>query len=340
MYDVIIVGAGPVGLYTANILEKKLKVLVLEKMHKIGKKACSGLYSTNIDSVVKFEKEWIEHKVKGAILHSPLGTEIKAEKPTTSAFVINRELFNKGLAERVRSKIITGCSVKSIHIDDEKVICKTEKGDFESQIIIGCDGANSVVRTCFGKKPQEIVNGLIAIVEKPDKSDYVDLWFDSENLPDGFYWKIPRGKTTEYGMLGNKATYKDLENFFKIKKYKKFSASIPMGPCKTYFNRAILIGDAAGITKPWSGGGVMYGIVCADAAKHILFEAFEENDFSETSLKRYEDSWRKKIGKHILAGMMFRQILSRLDNKSLDVMFKKFSNKKLNDLDMDFPIMD
>ncbi|MFH1364614.1 MAG: NAD(P)/FAD-dependent oxidoreductase [Candidatus Aenigmatarchaeota archaeon] len=337
MYDVIIVGAGPVGLYTANILEKKLKALVLEKSREIGKKACSGLYSSNLDSIIKFKKTWVEHEVNGAVLHSPLGTDIMVKKDKTAALVVDRELFTKGLAERVKSRIITDCSVKSIDIGSH-VTCHTSKGDFEAKIIIGCDGANSVVRKHFGEEPEEIVNGLIAVVDKKDQGDSVELWFDSKKLPDGFFWKIPRGKTTEYGMLGHKATYKQLVSFFKIKKYRRHAASIPMGPCKTYFPRTLLIGDAGGITKPWSGGGVMYGIKCAQIARDVIFKSFKMHDMSEKVLKEYEDRWKEDIGKHIATGMLFRKIFKNLDNKSLDILFKKMKKKNLNKLDMDFPV--
>jgi len=339
MYDVIIVGAGPIGLYTAIILEKKLKVLVLEKSQELGKKACSGLYSTNINDVIKFEKGWIEHEVRGAILHSP-GVDIKVEKEGTAAFVVNRELFTRGLEKRVKSRIIKNCSVKSIHVGETNVRCRTNQGDYDAKMIIGCDGVNSVVRSHFKQRPQEVVNGLMAVLDKKDSSRHVELWFDAEKLPDGFYWKIPRGKTTEYGMLGSKVTYKQLEAFFKINKYEKQAAPIPIGPCKSYFNRAILIGDAAGITKPWSGGGIMYGIRCADVAKSVIFKAFKQNKFTEQALKEYEDLWKDILGRHITMGMFFRSLLKQMNNKSLDMVFDRFKKRNISKLDMDFPMGD
>lgn len=339
MYDVIIVGAGPVGLYTANILEKNLKVLVLERAREIGKKACSGLYSSNLHKIIKFDKNWIEHKVKGARFHSPLGTTIYVRKSGVAAYVVDREAFNNGLAKRVKSKIIKNCTVKSIGIKDH-VTCHTTKGVYEAKLIIGCDGASSVVRKHFGEEPKEIVNGLIAMVKKKNLSDSVDLWFDAKKLPDGFYWKIPRGKTIEYGMLGSKVTYTDLEKFFKIKKYEKHAAFIPIGPCKTYFDRALLIGDAAGITKPWSGGGIMYGFVCAQVARDVIFDAFEAEDFSEKNLRAYETGWKKILGRNIMIGMSFRWIFRRINNRFLDILFKLFQKMKNSKKDMDFPVLD
>ena len=51
MFDIVIVGAGPVGLYTAKLCEDMgYKVTVLEEDNEIGKPvSCSGLISRNIE---------------------------------------------------------------------------------------------------------------------------------------------------------------------------------------------------------------------------------------------------------------------------------------------------
>jgi len=341
MYDVIIVGAGPVGLYTAGLLESRLKVLVIESKEKLGTKACSGLYSTKLAGFVDIKKDFVEHKVKSALLHSPNGAVVKLEKKETTAFVVDRGLFEKYLAKRVKSKIMIKTRVTKIDVQKENVIVYTNRGEFKAKMVIGCDGANSVVRKNFGVQPKEIVNGLIAIVEKKDLSDFVDMWFDKELISDGFFWKIPRGHTIEYGALGNKITFRDLEKFFGLKNYEKKAAFIPIGPCKSYFERTLLIGDAAGITKPWSGGGLIFGFTCANIARDIIFKAFDKNDFSEKFLKAYEKLWKEKIGKSIKFGLFARGIYKHMNNGQVNMAFGKMKYmKKLSGLDMDFPSLE
>lgn len=338
--DIIIVGAGPVGLYLANLLEKKLDVLVLDKNPDFGKKADSGLYSTKISDFIPVRQSWIDHEVSSARLHSPTGQVIEMGKPATAAYVCDREKFTASLANRVKSKILLKATVNRIDISDS-VTVETSRGKYEAHMVVGCDGASSVVRKHFLVKPDKILNGVIAIKKEPNKDSQVDLYFDKSLIKDGFFWKIPRGETTEYGALGTNVNYSYLETFFKIKDYEKRAAFMNLGLFKTYFPRAILVGEAAGQVKPWSLGGIIFGFTCAQIASEIIFEAFDRNDFSESFLKRYDDSWKKKIGKTIRTGIFFREMFEKMDNDSLERYFKKVKMLPyLSRLDMDFPSLE
>lgn len=338
MYDVIVVGAGPSGLYSTRLLEKSLKVLVLEEHKEIGKPIqCSGLISNNLENFVKIDRGFVENEIKGAILHSQKN-EIKLEKPGGVARVIDRGKFDAFLAKDLKSEIMLSSGVRRVDVKKDFVSVETNGKEFRSRILLGCDGPNSFVRNHFGVKPGEIIRGLIAITRENDDSDFVELWFDKTLLPDGFFWKIPRGESVEYGMLSRDAEFKSLERFFKLKDYEKRAGVIPIGLQKTYFHRTLLVGDAAGQVKPWSGGGVVYGLTCAGIASDVIKKAFLSKDFSEEFLNQYETLWRKEIGKSITLGLMFREFYKDLDKEGLEKLFEKLKGKSLNELDMDFPI--
>jgi digeranylgeranylglycerophospholipid reductase len=338
MHEVVIVGAGPVGLYTARMLEKKLDVLVLDKKQEIGLPVqCSGLYSSNLKNFIPIKKDFLEHKVTGAILHSP-SVELKLEKPSTAAFVVNRERLDKHLASQVKSTVVLGESAKGIGIKKDRAIVTTSKRTLETEVLIGCDGPASVVRNHFKEQPHEMISGLVATVSERNEGQYVELWFHAEKVPGGFFWKIPRGKTTEYGVFAKNAHFSQLEEFFNLEKgYQKNAGAIPFGPPKTYFERCLLIGDAAAQVKPWSGGGVMYGLTCARIAADVVFKAFEAKDFSETFLKQYETRWKSVLGRNMTLGMVFRDFLAHATNKDLDRFFSRLKEADMNQLDMDFP---
>ena len=350
MYDVIIVGAGPIGLYTAKLCEEKgIKALVLEEDEAIGKPDhCSGLISTNLNDFVKIDKSWIDHKVNGAVIYSGGKNKsgISLKKPTTAAYVINREMFDHHLSRGLKSKIIMKSKVFSVKINNDfaEVFTDGTEGStsHRAKLVIGCDGVNSIVAKQLGSRPNEFVKGIILLTKEKNTDDFVEMWFDKNSTKDGFLWKIPRGKTTEYGMMSSDANFAELEKYFKIKPsviLKRKASMIPIGPRKTYFNRAILIGDAAAQVKPWSGGGVVYGLTCAKIAVDVIKDALQKNDFSENALEIYENRWKNAIGKNIVAGLMFREFYKESSPEEIEKIFNLMKKCNINFLDMDFPVL-
>lgn len=338
MYDTVVIGGGPSGLYSAKLLEKRFKILVIEEHKEIGKPVqCSGLISRNIEDFVKIDKDFVENEVKGAIIHSQK-KEIKLMKPDKAAYVIDRKGFDKSLAKGLKSEIMFNTRVMGIDIASEHATVKTNGKEIKTKMILGCDGPNSVVRNHFGVKPRETLKGLIAITSQRNDSDFVELWFDKGSNPDGFFWKIPRGGKTEYGMLSEKSTFNAIEKFFKIKNYEKRAGMIPIGLQKTHFPRTLLVGDSAGQVKPWSGGGVVYGLTCAKIASDVVKKAFDANDFSEAFLEQYETRWIREIGKNINLGLMFREFYKDMDSDGVERFFEKLRNRDMNEFDMDFPV--
>ncbi len=331
MHDVVIVGAGPAGLRLARLL-KGLDVVVLEKNRTLGNKTCSGLVSVNIERFMEVDYSWIEHRVVGADVHFPY-RDIKLRKPNVAAWVIDRRKFDSFLGRGLKC-IRFGTSVNGVEVKKDRVVLKTSKGCVECKILVGCDGANSVVRKHFGERPEKVLSGVIAYAKKKDSSDRVNMWFDKRLLPDGFFWKIPRGFRTEYGAWGSKVTFKALRSFFKLGRCSFEAAPIPLGLIKTAFERTILLGDAACQVKPWSGGGIVWSFLAADIAAKKIKKALK-GDLG--ALKEYDKEWKMEIKKHFKRGMLMRKVFRYTPDVIMNVLFRLSAKpEKLNRLDMDF----
>jgi len=257
---IAIIGAGICGLYLAwKLAEKGEEVIVFEKKEKIGKEACSGLFSERILDFIPESQKLIQNKIEYCLIHFPKRTlKIQFSKPF---FVMSHsELDNlvADLAEKAGAKIILNHSANSLPEGFDR--------------IIGCDGAMSRVRKNLGLKEPQFRLGIQGFVKEKNSSDCVETW----PTISGFLWKIPRGLETEYGIIEKPKRAREIFNEFLQRKNISLerinSALIPQGLILSPDPLIALCGDAAGLTKPWSGGGVIWGLL----ASNLLLKNFPD----------------------------------------------------------------
>jgi digeranylgeranylglycerophospholipid reductase len=345
MHDLVVIGAGPVGSYLASLCADNMNVLVVEEDKEAGGKACSGLVSPRLMEMLPSSVKrtgLIQHTVKGAVVHF-MGREFEFRKSGDAAYVLDRDVLDGRLAGHAKGSgadIMLGERVLGITASRHKVSVKTARHLFEAKVAAGCDGARSVAAKTIGSKPSELLNGLIIYTEKEDYSDTVEMWFDKSLVKDGFFWRMPRGRQTEFGCIGYGLSFPVLERFFGIDKGSvsgRNAAPVPIGIARTYGTRIVLVGDAACQTKPWSGGGITYGMVAAGYASEVISGAVRRNDFSRLSV--YEDLWKKRLLRDMKAGLLVREFYKDLDLRGLAGIMERAESMKheCDKIDFDFP---
>ena len=135
----------------------------------------------------------------------------------------------------------------------------------------------------------------------------VDLFLGKELAPGFFAWVLPCKEFTRVGLCvskGQGTPYSYLrklleqEGLDKSKRVRLTSGAIPIGPPKrTHADNIMIVGDAAGQTKPLSGGGLYTGMIAAEHAALTAEEAISSGDTSVKTLCRYDERWRKDIGR-------------------------------------------
>jgi len=254
---VVIIGAGITGLYLAwKLAEKGHEITVFEKKEKIGKEVCSGLFSKKILEFIPESENLIQNEIKFVLIHFPKRT---SRVNFSKKFLVmdHAELDNLAvnLARKYGAQILLGNKVTS-----QDLI--TLQNNFDR--IIGCDGALSEVRKNLGAKESQFRLGIQGFVIENNRQDLVEAW----PVKKGFIWKIPRGNMTEYGIISSpneaKKSFDDFCQKSKPHLQEIKSALIPQGLIIPKTEKITLCGDAAGLTKPWSGGGVIWGLMAAD----------------------------------------------------------------------------
>jgi flavin-dependent dehydrogenase len=96
---------------------------------------------------------------------------------------------------------------------------------------------------------------------------------------------------------------------------------LPLAPlARTFGDRVLAVGDAAGLVKPTTGGGIYYSLLSATWAAETLAAAFARGDFSATMLGGYEETWRARLGSELRVGVWFRRLAARLAPSDLDAL--------------------
>jgi len=179
----------------------------------------------------------------------------------------------------------------------------------EARMVAGCDGPNSRVRQELGMAdPDELLHGVLGFSEAADDTDFVDVHL---TVPKFFAWRIPRGDAgVEYGLATPPSAdvRERFERFtadYGAETDNRCSGLIPIGPPDSVTTtRAFLIGDAAAQTKPFTGGGILYGMSAADHA------AREVDPRRPGSLADYERAWRDDLEREIELGHWLRRAYS------------------------------
>ena len=95
-----------------------------------------------------------------------------------------------------------------------------------------------------------------------------------------------------------------------------------LGPLsRTYGERLLVGGDAAGQVKPTTGGGIYYGLMCADIAARNLGRALEKDNLSAKSLANYEREWKRKLGRELRICYWGRKLYEHLSDRQIDRIF-------------------
>jgi len=253
-----IIGAGINGLYLAwKLSNAGHEVTVFEKKERIGKEACSGLFSERILKFIPQSQKLIQNKIDFVFIHFPKRTlKIKFRK---KFFVMSHAELDRlvsKLAETAGAKIILGKAVGSLPQGFDR--------------IIGCDGYSSFIRKEVGLKNLTFRATIQGFLNKEDRSSFVETW----PVESGFIWKIPRGEEIEYGIITKpslaKVLFEEFLNKNNIQLQRIQGSVVPQGFSLPKDNLITLCGDAAGLTKPWSGGGVIWGLI----SNEILLKNF------------------------------------------------------------------
>jgi digeranylgeranylglycerophospholipid reductase len=327
VYDTIIVGAGPVGSYLAHKLAQRgYKVLVMEQKGTVEQDiCCTGIVSKACYDLLGIDDDLVLHKAKSARFFNSDGESLRLWRDHDVAYAIDRPALNTVLVQRAQ---LTSAeyvfSTRATDIENRGDCIQVKATN--SQKDISLEAKTAVIATGFGSALPEKLNlgkidkftiGAQAKVTINDINE-VEIYFDQTMTRGWFAWLVPatNGKGLA-GLMARRQTKQCLDKFLStlIAQHKIQSTdvriayeAIPLRSLpKTYADRVLVVGEAAGQVKPTTGGGIYFGLLGANIAADTLHQALLNNDFSSKRLASYQDIWHRLLKRELIIGSWAQQ---------------------------------
>jgi geranylgeranyl diphosphate/geranylgeranyl-bacteriochlorophyllide a reductase len=301
MAKVLVVGSSVGGSIAADVLrDHGVDVILLERdLNYV--KPCGGAVPPMAFSEWHLPHELIDRKVTRAVVCSPRHFsefQVASSKPTDQTdfiAMVRREKFDRYIRDRAVSKgaELIEAKLESVEYTASGVRATIEDRARKQTVItadavVGADGAYSTVAKSLGLERLPMAVAYQERIRLPaDLMAYWEtraaLYLGDDVSPDLYAWVFPKydhvaagigagaGKTKEARQLLNNLKEKLKDQLGPGASVKFEAHHLPMHPRKVLsYDRAVLVGDAAGLVQQTSGEGIYWAMKSADMAARAL----------------------------------------------------------------------
>ena len=340
--DALIVGGGPAGLYSAwRLAQSGFDVVLCEEHDQIGSPAhCTGVLSANSFDEFTLPRETIINPLTTVHFVSPSGLEVKYSPSSLEAVVIDRPAFDRRLAVQARAsgaEVRLATRVNGLHFSKSGVRVTTSSGPIDARLVVLASGAAYRLQRSLGLGlPRTYLHTAQREMPAAMLGD-VEIHFGGQVAPGGFAWAVPverpEGPCVRVGVM---ATHKApgwydamvarLMPRWGIKHDGADRPRLKFLPLRalqrTYADRLLVVGDAAGLVKPTTGGGIHYSVLSAALAAEVAEPALRKDMLQASALRVYQSRWRRRLAGEFQAQLLLRTIAQRMNDRQIDALFE------------------
>jgi geranylgeranyl reductase family protein len=342
MLDVAVIGGGPGGLHAATLLSSAgFDVTLFEEHNEIGQPVhCTGVLADDAFREFGLSRASILNTLSTAKFVSPAGFQISYTTPSVEAHVVDRRLLDRTIAQRATeagARLCAGCRVRNLESSADGMRIDIDGADpvHARAVVLAC-GASYGLQRRFGLGMPTVSLNSAQLEVPARRGGDVEVYFGAAWAPGGFAWTVPvsrpMGPFVRVGLMCEG----DAPAFFR-QFVDRIGPSwgiprelvgeprrrlLPLSTVsRTFASRLLLVGDAAGLVKPTTGGGIYYSLVSATLAAETLIPALRSNQLEEGTLAIYQQRWRKLLGPEFQSQLALRMLAQRMSDAEIDSLF-------------------
>lgn len=322
---------------------------MFEAKGAIGSKVCcTGIVSRECFELFCPDDSVVLRKTSSVKFFAPSGRYLRLEMDTVQAYIIDRATFDMALAKRAMetgADYFLGNKVTDLLVRGSS--CQVEVNShgqrevFQAKAMVIASGFRSTFPQRLGMAR---INTFVlgAQTEVNTELSKVEAYFDGKLTPGGFGWLVPTGDSRGLaGVMSKHDAYSSVtrllsklsaEGKISLDSFETRQKAIPLGCLpRSYGDRVIVVGEAAGQVKPTTGGGIYSGLLGAEVAADTLHQGFLLSDLSSRQFSHYQKKWRAKIGDDISLGRWARIIHEKLSPGQMERIFDIIASVKIHE---------
>lgn len=366
-YDVLVIGGGPGGAWAAKTAaEKGLSVLMVEKRPAPGSpvRCAEGIGKELLRDFLKPDERWVASEIERAHVIAPDGftMELNPEKAGAEVgYVLHRKIFDRELVwqaaeagadiqvkTRAFSPIMDNGMVKGALLEYNGTVTEVRAG-----LTIAADGVESKFSRWCG------VDTTVPLREMETCAQYLMTGIDidakatqfftgNEVAPGGYVWIFPKGEKTAnvgIGIGGDRGGKPGIRPIDYLNRF--VQSHFPNGKtieliaggvsiCRPLESTAadglMIIGDAARVSDPLTGGGIYGALYTGKIAAEVGADALAKGDVSKRALMKYDETWRESyLGKALARNYQIKEVFVKLSDDDLNAIIHSVSKMNLSE---------
>ncbi|MDD1728005.1 MAG: NAD(P)/FAD-dependent oxidoreductase [Methanospirillum sp.] len=366
-YDMLVIGAGPAGAFAAKTAaEKGLSVLMVEKRPAPGApvRCAEGVGKELLREFMKPDERWVAAEIERAHLIAPDGfrMEMNPEKAGSEVgYVLHRKVFDRELVwqaaaagsdimvkTRACSPVMENGVVKGALLEYNGTVTEVRAG-----VTIAADGVESKFARWCG------VNTTVPLREMETCAQYLmtgsdidphatEFFAGNDVAPGGYVWIFPKGEKTAnvgIGIGGDRGGKPGIRPIDYLNRFVK--QHFPNGKtieliaggvsiCKplesTVADGLMIVGDAARVSDPLTGGGIYNALYTGKTAGEVAVDSLAKGDVSRKALMKYDETWRASyMGKALERNYQIKEVFVKLTDDDLNSIIHSVAKMNMSE---------